>query len=174
MRYQVVVLDSEIGSDMEITSISWQKHPAGDDSSEFQDVKIYMGLCSGDQLGSTFDDNYIPGTRTLVFQASTQVMDAATDQWDTLTLDSPYSYDSSQGNLVVEVTWATCVNHQSFYVYSWDTGSIRAVGYTQTGAPTHATGSLSSAIPRIMLTGSSSGALTSLTFGEIKTEAGAI
>ena len=168
MRYQVVVLDEEIGSDFEINSIAWQKHPAGDVSAEFATFKIYMGLCSEDQLGSVFDDNYISGTRTLVYESSSQVMSGSVDEWVSIVLDTDYQYDSSEGNLIIEVTWISCVDLKSFYTRSWDAGSIRAIGYTQTGAPTHPTGSLSSSLPRLMITGTAGGALESLTFGAVK------
>jgi len=168
MRYQVVVLDEEVGCDFEISELAWQVHPAADESAEFSDLKVYMGLCSSDQLGSYFDDNYIPGTRTLVYEAASQVMSGAVDDWAGLLLDQSYQYLQSEGNLIIEVTWESPVDHKSFYVRSWDTGTIRAVGYTQTGAPSHPTGSLSSSLPRIMLTGSASGELEQITFGCIK------
>ncbi len=168
MRYQVVVLDEEIGSDFEINSLAWQKHPAGDISAEFATLNIYMGLCSEDQLGSTFDDNYISGTRTLVYGSSSQVMSGSPDEWVPILLDTDYQYDSSEGNLIIEVTWVSCVDQKSFYIRSWDAGAIRAVGYTQTGAPTHPTGSLSSALPRLTITGTAQGALETMTFGAVK------
>ena len=168
MRYQVVVLDEEIGSDFEISSIAWQKHPAGDTSAEFNTLKIYMGLCSEDQLVSVFDDNYISGTRTLVYESSSQVMSGGIDEWVSIVLDTNYQYSSSEGNLIIEVTWVSPVDNKSFYSRSWDAGVIRAVGYTQTGAPTQPTGSLSSSLPRLMITGTAGGALESLTFGAVK------
>ncbi len=168
MRYQVVVLDEEIGSDFDINSIAWQKHPAGDTSAEFNTLKIYMGLCSEDQLASIFDDNYISGTRTLVYESSSQVMSGGIDEWVSILLDTDYQYDSSEGNLIIEVTWVSPVDNKSFYSRSWDAGTIRAVGYTQTGAPTQPTGSLSSSLPRLTITGSAGGALESLTFGAVK------
>ncbi|MCK5064233.1 MAG: hypothetical protein KAQ97_03050 [Candidatus Fermentibacteraceae bacterium] len=168
MRYQVVVLDEEIGSDFNIDSIAWQRHPAGDNSAEFETVKIYMGLCSEDQLGSTFDDNYIEGTRTLIYESSSLVMSGNPDEWVPISLDTNYQYDSSEGNLIIEVTWESCVDLNSFYIRSWDAGTIRAVGYTQAGAPSYPTGSLSSSLPRMTITGTAQGALGTLTFGAVK------
>ena len=62
MRYQVVVLDDEIGMDINLTELGWQVHPAADPSAEFADFKVIMGYCASDQLGSTFADNYVPGS----------------------------------------------------------------------------------------------------------------
>lgn len=168
MRYQVVVLDQEIGSDFEINEIGWQVNPAADPSAEFAGLKVYMGLCAEDDLGSVFEENYIEGTRTLVYQSSSKVMSGSPGDWSTLQLDTPYPYYQNDGNLIVEVTWDSCVDHQSFYVYSWDTGAIRAVSSTQAGAPSNPSGSLSSAMARLILTGSSGGAFSSMTFGSVK------
>lgn len=169
MRYQVVVLDSEIGSDFEISEIGWQVHPTAAASAEFENMKVYVGLCAEDDLGSVFDENYIEGTRTLVYENPSQVMSGASGDWAALQLDTPYLYDMEAGNLIIEVTWDSCIDHQSFYVHSWDTGAIRAVSNTQIGAPSSPTGSLSSAMARLILTGSSGGSFTSLTFGSVKT-----
>jgi hypothetical protein len=168
MRYQVVVLDEEIGSDFNIESLAWQAHPSGDNSAEFESLMIYMGLCAADQLGSNFEDNYIPGTKTLVYSTSTQVVSGNPDEWASISLDTDYAYDSAAGNLIIEVTWMSCLDLKSFYVRGWDTGTIRAVGYTQAGAPSYPTGSLSSAIPRLKFTGTAQGALEVLTFGAVK------
>lgn len=168
MRHQVVVLDEEIGSDFNIESIAWQAHPAGDDAAEFVTFKVWMGLCGSDQLGSNFDDNYITGTRTLVYESSSEVMSGSPDTWASIPLDTDYLFDAQAGNLIIEVTWESCADLKSFYVRSWDSGTIRAVGYTQVGAPSHPTGSLSSSLPRLMLTGSAQGALETLTFGAVK------
>jgi hypothetical protein len=168
MRYQVVVLSEEIGSEMEVTELGWQVHPAAAPSAEFADLRIYMGLCAEDDLGSVFDDNYIEGTRTLVYQNPSKALSGSSGDWATVELDAPYSYDPSQGNLIIEVTWESCVDHQSFYVYSWDTGAIRAVASTQQGAPSSPSGSLSSAMARLILSGTSGGAFTSATFGLVK------
>lgn len=168
MRYQVVVLDEEIGSDFEVTEIGWQVHPTADSSAEFAGMKIYLGLCAEESLGSTYDDNYVEGTRTLVYESSSEVMSGASGEWAKIILDTEYQYDSTEGNLIIEITWDSCVDQKSFYVHSWDTGAIRAVGYTQAGAPSSPTGSLSSAMPRLMLTGTSAGSLTSMTFGGVK------
>jgi hypothetical protein len=168
MRYQVVVLDEEMATDLDITEIALQVHPAADPSAEFASVKIYMGYCASDQLGSTFDDNYVTGTRTLVYEIASTVMSGAADDWSSIILDQSFNYSQSEGNLIIEITWESCIDHKSFYVRNWDTGTIRSVGYTQAGAPTNPTGSLSSAMPRLKLTGTASGALEQVTFGSIK------
>jgi hypothetical protein len=167
MRYQVVVLDDEIGMDINLTEIGWQVHPAADPSAEFTDFKVIMGYCSSDQLGATFADNYVPGSIVTVYESSSQICAGSPDDWFTITLDTPFSYVQSEGNLIVEVQWSSPVDGKSFYTWGWDTGTIRAVAYTGAGAPTHPTGSLSSAISRLILTGSGM-PLEHATFASIK------
>ena len=73
MRYQVVVLASEIGDAIEIESLSWKRFPSPDDQGTFNDYAMYMGLCDSDQLGLNYEDNYISGTRTMVMSSSSYV-----------------------------------------------------------------------------------------------------
>ena len=164
----MVVLDEEIVSDFTIDEISWQVHPSAAPSVEFTGFKIFMGICANDELVATFDDNYIAGTKTLVIDASSKVISGNADEWAALALDTPYEYDAEAGNLVIEVSWEGCADYQSFYTYSWDTGIIRSVVNTVAGAPTNPTGTLSSAMYRLKLTGTISQELTNITFGGVK------
>jgi hypothetical protein len=168
MRYQVVVLDEEIGMDINLSDIGWQVHPAADPSAEFADFTVIMGYCAADQLGAVFDDNYVPGSQVTVYSSTSQVCSGSPDQWFSVELDTPFSYVQSEGNLIVEVQWSAPVDSMSFYTWGWDTGAIRAVAYTGEGAPTHPSGSLSSAISRLVLTGSGM-PLDQGTFASIKT-----
>ena len=167
MRYLVVVLDEEIGGNLHITDVGVQVHPAADPSAEFNDVKIYMGYCASDQLVSTFEDNYVEGSRTQVFDSYTYVFSGSAGEWCTIQLDTPFTYWFGQGNLLIEVTWSSPVDNQSFYTYGWDTGIIRAVAATAAGAPSVPTGSLSSAMSRLKLVGDYLD-LESTTFAGIK------
>jgi len=167
MRYLVVVLDEEIGGNLHVTDVGVQVHPAADPSAEFNDVKIYMGYCTSDQLVSTFEDNYVEGSRTQVFDSSTYVFSGSASEWCTIQLDTPFTYWLGQGNLLIEVTWSSPVDNQSFYTYGWDTGTIRAVAATAAGAPSTPAGSLSSAMTRLELVGGFMD-LESTTFAGIK------
>ncbi|MCK5133328.1 MAG: hypothetical protein KAR40_14400 [Candidatus Sabulitectum sp.] len=164
----MLALSEEIGSDFTIDEVSCQVHPTATNSVEFNDFKIYMGLCEADELIAAFDDNYISGTKTLVLNASSLVITGNPDEWASLLLDAAYDFDAEAGNLVIEFSWESCVDYQSFYTYSWDTGTIRSVANTIAGAPSNPTGTLSSAMSRLMLTGTSSQELTSVTFGTVK------
>ena len=101
MRYQVVVLDEEIAMDLNLFELGWQVHPAADPSAEFTEFKVYMGYCASDQLGSVFDDNYVAGSKVLVYDSASQVCSGAAGEWFSIVLDTPFSYVQSSGNLIV-------------------------------------------------------------------------
>jgi hypothetical protein len=161
MRYQVMALDSEIGTAMTIQNLGWQRSAAGGDpSATFTGVKVYMGLCAADELGATFDDNYIEGSRVLVYESASLTVDAGFSEWYTVDLDTPYWYNGND-NLVVEVQWLTGSGTQ--YYYKWETGAARSVKATSPAAPS---GILSTTMSELQLTGTTS--LDSATFAEVK------
>lgn len=149
MRYQVVALDSEIGNSMDISSIAWQRASAGNDQGHYFTVKIYMGLCATDQLGATFENNWIPGTKTLVLETAQLDLSASPDEWEPVTLDAPYWYNG-QDNLLIEIQWALADTNYSFYTWKWETGAARSVKATSIGSPT---GILSTQMSELQLTG---------------------
>lgn len=162
MRYQVVALDSEIGTAMEITSIAWQRAPSGNDQGHYYDVKIYVGLCASDQLGASFENNWIPGTKTLVFAADQLDLSAGANEWEPIEFDDPYWYNGQQ-NLLIEVSWASANPSYSFYTWQWETGAARAVYATNLGS---ATGILSTKMSMLQLAGTLE--LDAATFGCVK------
>jgi hypothetical protein len=102
LRYQVVVLQEEIGTPMEITSLSWDPSDPTH-TVTFDEITIYMGLCSTDELGTDFEANYVPGTKTQVFHAVNPTWFAGTS-WLTIDLDTPFWYDGTH-NLIIDVEW---------------------------------------------------------------------
>ncbi len=163
MHYQVVVLDSEIENAMEILSLAWQRATGGSDQGHYYGVEIYMGLCADDELDATFDSNWVPGTRTLVFAADTLDLSGNANDWAAVALDSPYWYGGEQ-NLLIDLQWASANTAYSFYTWRWDTGAVRCVKAVSLAAPT---GVLSTQISELMLSGDLS--LSQSTFGGIKT-----
>lgn len=161
MRYQVVVLASEIGDAIEIESFSWRRFPSPEDQGTFNDLKVYVGLCASDELGTTFDDNYIPGTRTLVLSDSPYTTPVVpVGGWFDVTLDTPYWY-SGQENLLIEVEWSSGAG--SLYSWSWTgtgTRCIFALYNEQQAAVSNEN------VPHLRINGTLD--LGSSTFGEIK------
>lgn len=163
MHYQVVVLDSELDGAMDISSVAWQRTPSGSDQGHYYDVRIYMGLCADDQLGSGFEDNWVPGTKTLVFEADTLDLSANANEWEPVALSTPYWYGGQQ-NLLIDLQWASANTSYSFYTWKWETGAARAVKATNLSLPT---GILYTQMSELMLEGTL--ALEGMTFCEIKT-----
>ena len=161
-----MALDSEMSGAMTIGQVGWQRAgSAGSSTGSYYYFKLYMGLSAGDELSETFADNYIPGTRTLVYENSIQVMKADADQWMMIDLDTPFWYNG-QDNLVVELEWSGGSN--VFYTYMWPTGSNR--GLLNKMSTEEPEGALSTAMSRLMFTGTL--ALQQDTFGSIKARLG--
>jgi hypothetical protein len=147
---------------MTISSVSWQRGgSSGSASGTYNSFKLYMGLAAGTELTDTYDSNYVPGTKTLVYQTASQTMIADPDQWMTIALDTPYWYDGTSG-LIFELQWEGGVN--MFYTYMWDTGTNR--GLMNKTDITSPTGTLSTSMSELMFDGVLS--LGTSTFGAIK------
>jgi len=162
MRYQVMALSSEMTGAMTIGSIAWQRGgSSGSETGYYNNFQLYMGLASSDQLSDNFLDNYVPGTRTLVYETPTQTMSAAPDQWMTIALDTPFWYNGTD-NLIVELIWSGGSN--MFFTYKWNTGASRAL---ENDSDIHApTGVLGQNMSELMFDGPLS--LTPYSFGAIK------
>lgn len=161
MRYQVVVLTSEIGDAIKIDNLHWKRAVGGVNQGTFNDFVIYMGLCSGDVLGISYDDNYIPGTRTQVMSSSSYTTPSTNpNEWFVIPLDTPYWY-SAGDNLLIEIEWSS--GSGSLYTWHWNSGTERCV----VGAYGEPNGNfLTSLVPNIILEGTLS--LDPSTFGMIK------
>jgi hypothetical protein len=148
---------------MLIQSIAWQRAgSAGSATGTYNSFKLYVALSSASELTDTYESNYMPGSRTLVYETPTQTMSAGPDEWVTLTLDTPYWYNGTD-NLIVEFEWQGGAN--MFYTYMWPTGANRGLlNKTSLVSPT---GTLSQNMSELRFEGED--ALQPLTFAEIKT-----
>jgi hypothetical protein len=152
----------EMTGPMEITQVSWQRGgSAGSPTGTYNNFKLYMAHSTLDELTNTYADNYIPGTRVLVYQTASQVMSAGADEWMTITLDTPFQFNGSD-NLVVELEWVGGAS--MFYTYMWGTGAYR--GLMNKNDVTAPTGTLSQNMSELMFDGPL--ALDQTTFGAIK------
>lgn len=163
MHHQVVVLDEEIGTAFEIQAISW-KYISIVPTATCENFTLHLGYCSSDELGMSFEDNYISGTKTLVFSADPLVMSPGGDNWSTITLDSPFWY-SGTDNLIIEVQWENQSIANSYYCGRWDSGQNRTL-YQQNTPDNY----LSVFVLHMLLEGTES--LDQTTFGRIKIELG--
>ncbi|MCK5840993.1 MAG: hypothetical protein KAH31_02405 [Candidatus Sabulitectum sp.] len=160
-----MVLSSEIGTAVEISSIQWHKHAEFTSTdAEDEDFKLYLGLCGSDQLNTgSFDGNYISGTKTLVYSSDLLIVDMD-DEWAEIVLDDPYWYNGT-GNLIIEIEWANETHDNSYYNHEWYAGDNRCV-FSQGSPDIVAYGFL----PHMILAGTL--ALENSTFASIKVELG--
>ncbi|NLP05156.1 hypothetical protein GX411_04320 [Candidatus Fermentibacteria bacterium] len=149
LRYQAVVLNDQVSSAIQVQSISWKRSISGDPAATFYDFKIYMGYSNLDQLGMTFLDNYMPGTRTLVFSSSPYNINVGPNEWLTTTLNTPFWYSPAIGNLLIEVEW-TSESFGSVYMWHYNAGTDRAIKGAY-GSPTAYASE--NTLPHIMLNG---------------------
>jgi len=158
----LVVLDEEIGDAMAIETISWQRGPSGSAVASFNGFQIFMGISEADMLGTTFDDNYIPGTRTLVYETNLLELNVGPDEWFDFTLDTPFWYNG-EDNLIIEVVWQSGENTLWAYVWNTTGQTPRSVEAATAGA---SQGFLSQKLSELRLDGILG--LTQETFGGIK------
>jgi len=158
----VIALTSEMSGAITISQIGWQRGgSSGSSTGYYNNFKLYIGLASESELTNKYADNYIAGSRVLVYETPTQVMSAAPDEWMTIVLDTPFWYNGTD-NLIIELEWSGGSN--MFYTYLWETGSSR--GLMNKSSISSPTGTLSSRMSRLMFDGPL--ALEQDTFAAIK------
>lgn len=165
LRYQVLFLDSELGSAATIGSISFKRSPIGGEGFvEFELFRIYVARCTTDQLSEQYDQNWIDGTRVLVYDHSdVSITSGGTDEWFAVPFDTPYFYPGAD-NLLIEFQWYGGAH--SIYNWGWNAGVARAV----TGGYGEVWGSAETAIPHLLINGMLD--LAPTTFGALKAAAG--
>lgn len=157
----------ELSGAMDIALLSCQRYTPGETvQGTFYDYEIYMGLAESDMLSPTFTDNWVPGTRQLVFHRDSMTISNSPEEWVDFVLDTPYWYNG-QDNLLVEIMWSSADTDDScMYTWHWNTGTIRSIN----GEYSNPTGTMGSLL--IMFRFSGTLGQTSATFGEIKATLG--
>lgn len=133
----------------------------GDPSASIYDVKIYLGLCDSDQLGGTFDDNWIPWSKTLVVDEPVESFTCSAGEWFEIPLEAPWWYGGNE-NLLVEVVFHGG-SSSLLYNYNWMAGTARSV---RSDIYTDSAGVVSPAVSHLTLVGEAG--LEASTFGGIK------
>ena len=161
----MVVLESEIGTAMDINTLQWHKHAIATQNEECPDFRIYMGLCSSDQLSSgSFEENYISGTKTLVYSTDLLTLSKAVE-WVEIELDSSFPYNGSD-NLIIEISWDNGTVANEYKCHEWYAGADRSLhNINQEGIVSHP------CLPHMIISGSPQ-ALENSTFASIKVKLG--
>jgi hypothetical protein len=135
LRYQLLALDSDVSTAMTINSI-FMKSAGGAGYVNLDELQIYIGSCSSDELSGVFDDNYITGSKTLVYDHQNVTLTAGgMYEWFEVPLDSPYFYDG-QHNLIID--FMRTEGSAEINVWAWFPGENRSVTggyYSDTGDP---------------------------------------
>jgi hypothetical protein len=118
----VVALEGELGTAVEITGIYFHRGEAGSRSGDFGDFRISMGLCDGDSLTETFENNWMGSTMTEVFSRETVILDVGAGEWFGFRFDTPYFYGGTH-DLLVEISWTG--GSGSIYNYQEQVGEGR-------------------------------------------------
>ncbi len=162
----MVAKADEIGSPIEVSSISWHRAAGGTPTASFNNFNIYMGYCPQEMLGTSFMDNYIQDSRTLVHHSGSITVAEGTDEWFTIELDTPFSYDG-EGSLILEVAWSSGSGSVHNYFFDAPGSPMRL----KSAEPEAATGILSSSRCQFMLNGTQ--ALENGTWASVKILLGA-
>ncbi|MCK5064232.1 MAG: hypothetical protein KAQ97_03045 [Candidatus Fermentibacteraceae bacterium] len=157
------MLKEEIGDAMDISAISCNRYSPGETvEGTFYDFSIYLALFDQDEIGSTFSENYIEGTRICVFSRDTMTISNSPNEWVQFDLDIPFWFNGTD-NLIVEFLWSSAETDDScMYTWHWNTGTIRSIN----GEYESPTGTMSSLVIMFLFEGDLQ--LNSSTFGSIK------
>ena len=88
----------------------------------FTEFYMYMGYCSSDNLTENYQDNYVSGTRTTVFERTSAFTVNAVYPWTGIVLDTPFWYNPSAGNLVIEIAWPD--GDDEIYTFNYGTPGV--------------------------------------------------
>lgn len=124
----------------------------------FDEFVVYLGYCANDELGATYDANYIGGVKYKVFERTNPITFLHTDL--TIYFDTPFFYLPANGNLVFEVIWPD--GKDEIYTYSSGTSGLTCV-YGSFDLPS---GDQYMETPHFLLNGEM--ALNQMTFAGIK------
>ena len=132
MRYQALILQSEIGLVGEITKLAFQAYISSGGS--FNNVHVYLCHTSVDSLSTSFEANYGGNDPGEVFYAPTKSMSGSAESWADIVFDDPFYYNNSD-NLLVEIKWSG--GSGVFYTYTSNTPGYYSCGYAKSySAPT--------------------------------------
>jgi len=163
MRYQVLYTEEEMGDAIEISALYLKAHPASGTSVTLDTLLVCIGQYDSEDLGTTFADNYIPGTMdTVLWQENCTLTSPGPNEWFEVPLDNGYWYDGDDG-LVLEIAWPA--GEDAIYNWNWTTTAMRQL-LAGWNVPT---GTLGMDVPHILLEGTL--AFDSATFGSVKAEA---
>jgi hypothetical protein len=154
-----VAYSTEIGTSFCIESFAF-KNWGVSNFLTINDFEVYMGYTDNELLVPVFEDNYLPGTRTLVLQEANITYNAEPGEWCVIELDTPFSYTTGH-HLILEFQFSG--GSSGMHNYLWPTPEGRALTATYQAV----SGYLMDDMIHLLLTGMAQ-SLDTDTFGAIK------
>ncbi len=156
----VVAYSEEINTGMNINAFAFKNY-GFDNNLTLTGFEVYMGLTDNVNLSTVYEDNYLPGTRTLVLQEDSILYTAEPEEWCIIQLDTPFLYEADH-HLLLEFLFTG--GSSGMHNYVWSTATNRAVmGYYPAGT----SGAHQNNMIHLLLTGNALN-LDQATFGAIK------
>ena len=85
--------------------------------------EVYMGLTDNVDLSTVYENNYLPGTRTLVLQEDSILYTAEPEEWCIIQLDTPFLYVADH-HLLLEFLFTGGSSGMHNYVWSTTTNRV--------------------------------------------------
>lgn len=118
MRYQTLILQSDIGLAGELTDISFQLSNSTS-GALFESVIVRIGHTTLDSLTLNFNDNFTSDKTLCVYNVDVNMSGSAGD-WKNINLSyNTFDYNGTD-NLIIDVKWTGCGSADA-YTWAYDT-----------------------------------------------------
>jgi len=162
LRDQILIPSDSLGGAMEISSIAFLTETGS--VASFSRFVIHMGITDMTELSETFENNWMTGTKTSVYDHTDVTFNSpGVNQWMVIDLDTPFWYNG-EDNLVMEFSWPSGSDVVMIWAWITEGGSSLFAGWEEP------TGDLMQECLVMRLEGTLS--LTADTFGAIKATLG--
>lgn len=111
---------------MTIRSITFDPVTGTGEETTFYEFSVDMGYCSNSELGTVYEANYTSGSKTRVFETTTNFTIAASSP--TIYFDTPFLYNPAEGNLIIDIIWPD--GEGEFYSYNFATAGVSSISGT--------------------------------------------
>ena len=119
----MIVSAAEFTEPLTVNSLSFDAVPETGKEVTFYELFVDMGYCSSEGLIPNYDSNYISGSKTRVYETTSAVTIQASAP--TIVFDTPFEYDPTQGNLIVDIVWPD--GEGEFYTYNFPTAEVSSI-----------------------------------------------
>ncbi len=119
----MIVQGDEFEEPFTISSITFSSVPGTGEETTFYQFSVDLGYCASTELDSAYEENYVSGTKTRVFERTSNF--TVFSHSPTLYFDSPFVFDPSEGNLIIDIVWPD--GEGEFYIFNFPTPGVSAI-----------------------------------------------